>query len=70
MEEKVKPTLPPELPGNSHLPRITMSRIWKELLSQLNLEKGFIYTVRRFGFSPGKATEEYLYLDRNKLVPP
>ena len=70
MEEKTKTTFPPELPEISQLPRITMSRIWKELLSQLNLEKGFIYTIRRFGFSPGKATNEYLYQDRSKLVPP
>ena len=50
--------------------RITLKKIWVEILEQLNLERGLGYTVKQFALRPGRAVQEYLYQDRKKYTKP
>lgn len=41
--------------------RITLKKLWADILEQLNLERGLGYTIKQFGLRPGRASREYLY---------
>ncbi len=47
--------------------RITLKSIGENILSVLNLEKGFFYTVNQFFFKPSQATQDYLFTRKRKL---
>ena len=48
--------------------RFTLRSITKEVLGELNFEKGILYTLRALTLYPAKAIKTYLYEDRTKLV--
>lgn len=50
--------------------RITLKKLWLELLEQLNLERGLGYTVKQFLLHPGQAVQQYLYKDRQVFTKP
>lgn len=52
------------------LERISMKMIWRSILQELNLEKGLFYTIVALTIRPGKTIHKYLYVDRNRLIPP
>lgn len=51
-------------------PRITFGFIGEQLLEQLNLERGLGYTLKSLLWTPGKAIQEYLFNDRDRLMRP
>ncbi|MEQ8704406.1 MAG: DUF3667 domain-containing protein [Phaeodactylibacter sp.] len=50
--------------------RITLRYLINELLLIANLEKGFGYTVKRLLLRPGQAVEEFLEVDRKRMMKP
>ncbi len=48
--------------------RFTLKSISKEILKELNFERGFLYTFKALTFYPARAIKEYLYEDRSRLV--
>lgn len=50
--------------------RITLKKIWSDLLEQFNLERGLGYTVKQFLLHPRRGTEEYLYGNRSMYTKP
>ncbi len=50
--------------------RITMKTIWHDLMGIFNLERGLLYTLVVLTIKPGAALREYLYDNRQRLVPP
>jgi len=59
-----------KIPENQPVPRITLSRVGEELLSQINLEKGIGYTIKMLITAPGAAIQEYLFEDRSRMMRP
>jgi len=52
------------------LNRIDRSYVYNEIQSLLNLEKGFLLTVKNLLVKPGKSVREFLFEDRKKYVKP
>lgn len=50
--------------------RITLKKLWADILEQLNLERGLGYTIKQFGLRPGRASREYLYENRDIYTKP
>lgn len=50
--------------------RITLKKLWTDILEQLNLERGLGYTIKQFLLRPGKASREYLYENREIYTKP
>ena len=48
--------------------RFTLRSIAREVLGELNFEKGILYTLKALALSPAKAIKTYLHEDRTKLV--
>lgn len=55
---------------NSRLKRIDKNYLINEFRSILNLEKGFLLTVRNLVVKPGVSIREFLFEDRKKYVKP
>jgi hypothetical protein len=55
---------------NSRPKRISMDYLGNELMSALNLEKGLGYTLWQWFAHPKRATAEFLYEDRQRMVKP
>lgn len=52
-------------------PRISMQRIYEDLLATLNLEKGMLFTIRGLTFQPGKTLRNFLFTaERKKHIKP
>lgn len=50
--------------------RLTLKKIWSDLLEQFNLERGLGYTVKEWLLHPGRAADKYLYQDRRPFTKP
>jgi len=50
--------------------RITLKKIFKDVLYALNLEQGMGYTLKRLFVAPRHTIEEYLFEDRSRLTRP
>jgi len=50
--------------------RITLKKIFKDILYALNLERGMGYTLKRLFVAPGQTVDEYLFEDRSRLTRP
>lgn len=57
--------------NDREIERISMPMIYRYLLSIINLDRGFLFTVKRFSLKPGLAAKAYLNsLDRRKYMKP
>ncbi len=56
--------------NDSKLRRIDKKYIYNEIQSLLNLEKGFLLTVKDLLIKPGKSIREYIHQDRQKYIKP
>ncbi|MFK8102750.1 MAG: DUF3667 domain-containing protein [Saprospiraceae bacterium] len=52
------------------LERITLKKIFGDILDLFNIEKGLLYTVKVLTVQPGQAIKTYLFEDRKKMVKP
>ena len=59
-----------KVPETLLIQRISLRSIGEELLLQLNLEKGLGYTLKMLVLAPGKAIQEYLFEDRQRMMRP
>lgn len=50
--------------------RITLKKLWADLLEQFNLERGLGYTTKAFLIKPGQAVQKYLFEDRKPFTKP
>ena len=50
--------------------RITLRKIFKDILYALYLERGMGYTLKRLFVAPGQTVDEYLFEDRSRLTRP
>ncbi len=50
--------------------RITLKKIFRDILYALNLEQGMGYTLKRLFVAPGQTVNEYLFEDRSRLTRP
>lgn len=50
--------------------RINQKYLIKEISGVFNLEKGFFYTLKELVVRPGQSIQEFLYVDRNRMVKP
>lgn len=55
---------------NSKLKRIDKHYLYAEIQSLLNLEKGFLLTVKNLLIKPGQSVREFIYENREKYVKP
>lgn len=52
---------------DSEVERISMKTVVEGVLKELNLEKGYLYTLKSMLLDPRQAVNEYLYTNRRKL---
>ncbi|WP_250631887.1 DUF3667 domain-containing protein [Rhodoflexus caldus] len=52
------------------LPRLSMAKLWKDVLIAFDLEKGLVYTFYSLLIRPHKAVHSYLFEDRSRLTNP
>lgn len=55
---------------NPKLKKIDKNYLYNEIKSLLNLEKGFLFTVKNLLIKPGKSVREYIHENREKYVKP
>ncbi len=52
------------------LPRLSMAKLWKDVLIAFDLEKGLVYTFYNLLIRPHKTVHRYLFEDRSRLTNP
>jgi hypothetical protein len=52
------------------LPRLSVNKLWKDLLDAFDIEKGIVYTFYNLLIRPHKAIATYLFEDRSRLINP
>lgn len=51
-------------------PRLSMAKLWQDVLLAFDIEKGLVYTFYSLLIKPHKAVQSYLFEDRSRLTNP
>ncbi|HMQ46789.1 MAG TPA: DUF3667 domain-containing protein [Saprospiraceae bacterium] len=60
----------PEPFPEPQIERVSLRKMWVNILSILNLERGMFYTIWQLILAPGTAMQRYLFLDRSRFIEP